>query len=217
MKTSRSWVGYVLLAFFSVLMLRITLPYLAMEDTTAFLRIKQHVIHIGAWKIAFYVHVFTSMFALVAGFTQFSKKILGNRKPLHRMMGRLYVIVILGFSGPSGLIMAWYANGGWSSQLAFGLLSLLWLSFTFFGFRSIRNGNNRRHKEMMWRSYALTLSALTLRAWKLGIVWAIQPHPMDLYIVVAWLGWLPNLLLVEWWIRYNRSRPIPSSVTVSGQ
>lgn len=215
MKATRTWIGYILLAFFSILMLRITLPYLAMEDNTAFLRIKQHVIHLGIWKMAFYVHVFTSMFALVAGFTQFSKKILARRKPLHRMMGRLYIIVILGLSGPSGMIMAWYANGGWSSQLAFGILSLLWMSFTFLAFRSIKKGQVLRHKQMMWRSYALTLSAVTLRAWKLGIVWAIHPHPMDLYIVVAWLGWVPNLLLVEWWIRHNRSRPIPSSLPVS--
>ncbi len=165
--------------------------------------------------MAFYVHVFTSMFALIAGFTQFSKKILARRKSLHRMMGRLYVIVILGLSGPSGMIMAWYANGGWSSQLAFGILSLLWMSFTFLAFRSIRKGQVLRHKQMMWRSYALTLSALTLRAWKLGIVWAIHPHPMDLYMVVAWLGWVPNLLLVEWRIRRKTSHPTPSSVGIS--
>lgn len=165
--------------------------------------------------MAFYVHVFTSMFALIAGFTQFSKKILARRKSLHRMMGRLYVIVILGLSGPSGMIMAWYANGGWSSQLAFGILSLLWMRFTFLAFRSIRKGQVLRHKQMMWRSYALTLSALTLRAWKFGIVWAIHPHPMDLYMVVAWLGWVPNLLLVEWRIRRKTSHPTPSSVGIS--
>lgn len=216
MNTTLSRLGYLLLAFFGVLMLRITLPYLAMDDHTAFLRIKQHVIHIGVWKLAFYVHVFTSMFALIAGFTQFSRKILSSNRALHQWMGRLYVVVILGLSGPSGLIMAWYANGGWPSQLAFGILSVLWISFTFLGYRRIRQKKIRAHQEMMWRSYALTLSAITLRAWKLGIVWAIHPHPMDLYMVVAWLGWVPNLFLVEWWIRRNR-RPIPSSVTVPSQ
>jgi hypothetical protein len=52
----------------------------------------------------------------------------------------------------------------------------------------------------MVRSYALTLSALTLRAWKLGLVLAFHPKPMDLYMIVAWLGWVPNLLLAEWLI-----------------
>jgi hypothetical protein len=58
----------------------------------------------------------------------------------------------------------------------------------------------------MLRSYALTLSAVTLRLWKWGIVAVFAPPPMDTYRLVAWLGWLGNLLLVEWWLwREGRS------------
>ena len=54
-------------------------------------------------------------------------------------------------------------------------------------------------------SYALTLSAFTLRAWKYGINNTFVFPPMDVYRAVAWLGWVPNILLAEFLIwRYRR-------------
>ena len=49
----------------------------------------------------------------------------------------------------------------------------------------------------MLRSYALTLSAITLRLWKLGMAHYFGFPPMDIYRAAAWLGFLPNYLLVE--------------------
>ena len=49
----------------------------------------------------------------------------------------------------------------------------------------------------MIRSFALTLSAITLRLWKYLIVLAFQPRPMDVYHIVAWLGWVVNLIIAE--------------------
>lgn len=54
----------------------------------------------------------------------------------------------------------------------------------------------------MYRSYALTLSAITLRFWKWLFVWLFQPRPMDVYHVVSWLGWVGNLLIAEILIYY---------------
>ncbi|MCV9385845.1 DUF2306 domain-containing protein [Reichenbachiella ulvae] len=201
-------INIALLSFFSFLMLRITLPYLAFDDHTAFLRIKQWVIDNSLWKTAFYIHVLSSMFCLIAGFTQFSNKILTRYPVWHRTMGQLYVGVILFLSGPSGLIMSIYANGGFISQLAFTSLSLLWLYFTFQGYYQIRKGNLSLHQQFIIRSYALTLSALTLRAWKWVIVLLLRPHPMDVYQWVAWLGWVPNLLIAEWYIRNSMKKSI---------
>jgi hypothetical protein len=49
----------------------------------------------------------------------------------------------------------------------------------------------------MIRSFALTLSAITLRLWKYIIVMGFQPKPMDAYQIVAWLGWVLNLVIAE--------------------
>ena len=190
-------------------MLLLSLPYLAFSDQVAFLRIKRSVVSIGWWKVAFYVHVFTSIFVLLAGFTQFSSRILQQYPILHRLMGRLYVVIILILSGPAGFLLAIKANGGWSSQLAFILLAVLWWGSTFLAWRRVVGGDIQSHRAFMVRSFALTLSAITLRAWKWLIVFLWAPPPMDVYRLVAWLGWIPNLLIAEWYLRRSRVKIMP--------
>jgi hypothetical protein len=198
------------LLFFTFLMVRITLPYRFLDYDVAFLRIKQWVIHNEIWRTAFFIHVFTSTFLLLAGFTQFYNPLKKFSK-LHRQLGKLYIFILLIFSAPAGLVMSLYANGGLLSQIAFTLLSVLWIFFTFKAYTAILKRDFILHGNFMIRSYALTLSALTLRAWKYIIVLLFHPHPMDVYMLVAWLGWVPNLLIAEWLIRTNISTKILSS------
>jgi hypothetical protein len=198
----------IVLAFFAFLMIRITLPYLSFETDVAFLRIKQWIIHHDIWWIAFFVHVLTSIFLLTAGFTQFYNPFKNKMGSIHRTMGKLYIIVLLFLSGPAGLVMSLYANGGLFSQTAFTILSVLWIFFTMKAYIAIRNRDFTQHGNFMIRSYALTLSALTLRAWKFLLVLLFQLHPMDAYMLVAWLGWVPNLIIAEYLIRKKLSRKI---------
>lgn len=183
--------------FFCYLMLRITWQYIPYDTDVAFLRIKQDEIAMVYYKIAFFVHVYTSMFALLAAFTQFSDYILKKHPKIHRLAGYLYIITIVLLSGPSGLIMGYHANGGWSSQLAFCLLSILWIYFTAMAFIKIKAKDVITHKKYMYRSFALTLSAITLRLWKYVLVAIFLPKPMDVYRWVAWLGWVVNLIIAE--------------------
>lgn len=195
---------YFLLAFFTYLMVRLTLPYVEMKDTTAFLALKQNMIDNHTWKSAFYIHVFTSCFLLLAGFTQFSPRLLKNNKALHRNVGKMYVFILLFASGPAGFIMSIYANGGVYSRIAFTMLSVLWLVFTALAWYYAIKRKFVLHKNFMILSFALTCSALTLRLWKMCIVYAFEPPPMDAYRIVAWLGWVPNLLLALWLIRKRK-------------
>ena len=197
---SKKTVQYMILLiyfFFFYLMLQITLQYIPIDTDVAFLRIKQDYINKTHYKIAFFIHVFFSLFSLLAGFTQFSKKFLQSFPKLHRILGYIYIISIIVFAAPSGFIIGIYANGGISSQIAFCLLSVLWFYFTFKAFTKIRKGNIDDHRNFMIRSFSLTLSAITLRAWKFILVALFHPRPMDVYIMVAWLGWVLNLALAE--------------------
>ena len=49
----------------------------------------------------------------------------------------------------------------------------------------------------MIRSYALTLSALSLPMWKVLFAEFSNIGPMDRYRIIAWLGWGLNLLIAE--------------------
>ena len=195
---------YALLAWLSWLMLEITLNYWPVRDDAGFLQIKQEYLGVRHWEVAFWIHVFTSMLALAAGFTQFAPWILRRMPKFHRWMGRCYVLNVCFVTGPASLIMAFYANGGITSRLAFGILAVSWIVTTGMGWRLAMRKQWQRHQEWMMRSYALTLSALTLRMWKYSLVLLFEPRPMDVYRLVAWLGFVPNMLLVEWLIRRKR-------------
>ncbi len=184
-------------AFFCIQMFQITLQYFPIDFDVAFLRIKQQYVHFIHYKIAFYIHVSFSVFSLFAGFTQFSKTIRRKHPKIHRIFGWIYLISILLFAAPSGLIIGYYANGGFWSQLAFCLLAIGWFWFTLRAFWAIKQKDYQKHQIFMIRSFALTLSAITLRLWKYLIVLAFQPRPMDVYQIVAWLGWVLNLIIAE--------------------
>jgi uncharacterized membrane protein len=202
----------LILAFFTWLMTRITIAYIPYNTDVGFLRIKQQYIHIDHWRIAFFIHVYASIWVLLAGFTQFSKWIQRNNPKLHRVMGYIYVTDVLLITGPAGLLMGFYANGGLLSRIAFVLLAVLWIYFTVMALVNARQKDFKRHRHYMIRSYALTLSALTLRAWKYLITNAyhVDPNwvfpPMDVYRVVAWLGWVVNWAVAEYIIFRSKIR-----------
>lgn len=188
---------YIVLTYFFYLLLKITLQYIPFHSDVAFLRIKQHYIDKPFYLEAFYIHVYTAIFTVLAGFTQFSKKIKKYFPKVHKYIGWFYICVILLFAAPSGLFIGLYANGGISSQISFVLLSVLWIVFTTIAFLKVLKKNYLSHKYFMIRSFSLTLSAITLRAWKFIIVDIFHPKPMDVYIIVAWLGWVLNLIVAE--------------------
>ena len=200
----------ILLAFFSFLMLRIIFIYIPVKNDAGFLQLKQEYIHITEWRVAFFTHVFTSILVLVAGFTQFSKKFLKQQPKLHRTVGYVYVINILMVTGPSGLLMSFYANGGVSSQTAFVLLSVFWMGFTAMALYKAIKKDFKAHRIFMIRSFALTLSAITLRCWKVLLVNFTDIQPMDRYRIIAWLGWTLNLIIAEWIIYkyFNRKKQL---------
>ncbi len=184
-------------AFFCYLLLQITLQYIPVHTDVAFLRIKQEYISMIHYKYAFFIHVYTAILALPAGFTQFFLFIRKKYPWMHSITGYIYVSSIVLFAAPSGFIIGIYANGGSYSQIAFLLLAVLWFWFTLKAILAIKKRNIIAHKQWMIRSFALTLSAITLRAWKYIIVSLFHPRPMDVYQIVAWLGWVLNLILAE--------------------
>lgn len=193
---------WLALAFFSFLMIRLTLPYTAMRSSTGFLHTKLSIYHLLHWRLSFYIHVFVSCIVLLTGFTQFAPGLLIRYPRLHRSMGWFYLVIVTMVSGPAAFVLALYANGGWSARISFALLAVLWIGFTALaGYHAFRK-RFTLHGAFMFRSYALTLSAITLRAYTWLMDWLMLPiHPREIYILSAWLSWVPNLILAEILIR----------------
>lgn len=186
--------------YFFWLMLKITLEYVPLDPNVSFLMIKQTEVHDRPEYLwFFYTHVYTSIFVLLAGFLAISRKDF-RLKNFHRNAGKIYIFLILLFAAPSGIYMGIFANGGFISKISFVILGSLWWFSTFKAYQLARQKKFKEHKQWMWRSFALTISALTLRIWKVIIVYLFHPNPMDVYQIIAWLGWVPNILLIEYLI-----------------
>ena len=197
---------WITVLFFSLLLFRISFQYFPMKTNVGFIRTKQRFFDVEIWKYAFFTHVYVSVFSLLAGLIEFSKTVQNKFTKLHRIYGYVYVIIILFLGAPSGLIMSFYANGGWIAQSSFAILSVIWWLTTYFAVKEARNRNWKKHELWMIRSYALTLSAVTLRGWKVILVPLIEASPMELYRLVAWLSWTLNLLIAELIIRRKKAR-----------
>ena len=63
---------YLALGYFSYLMILITLQYIPIDFDVAFLSVKQKEIRWVYYQIAFFTHVYTSIFVLLFGLLQFS-------------------------------------------------------------------------------------------------------------------------------------------------
>ncbi|MEI7487376.1 MAG: DUF2306 domain-containing protein [Chryseobacterium sp.] len=186
--------------YFFWLMLKITLEYIPLKVEASFLMIKQtEVTDRPEYLWFFYTHVYTSIFVLLSGFLAILRKDFGL-KNFHINSGKVYIFLLLIFSAPSGIYMGFFANGDIFSKISFVILGSLWWFTTFKAYQFARQQQFKQHKQWMWRSFALTLSAVTLRMWKVIIVYLFHPNPMDVYEIIAWMGWVPNILLIEYLI-----------------
>ncbi len=137
--------------------------------------------------------------ALLVGSLQFLP-VLRRRWPVvHRWTGRLYVLGCLE-GGIAGLVLAFGASTGPVAGVGFGLLAVLWLVTTALGWRTAMERRFDEHRRWMIRSWALTLAAVTLRLY-LPLSMLVPLAAEDSYRAIAWLCWVPNILIAEWWLR----------------
>ncbi|HKO96529.1 MAG TPA: DUF2306 domain-containing protein [Pyrinomonadaceae bacterium] len=114
---------------------------------------------------------------------------------LHRWMGRIYLLAVL-VGSIAGLYLAATAFGGLPTRIGFGMLGALWLISGVMAYLHIRRGNVQIHRQWMIRNYALTFSAVMLRLW-LPLFFSLGYEFTEAYTTVAWLCWVPNLLVAE--------------------
>jgi uncharacterized membrane protein len=142
------------------------------------------------------VHFVGGGLALLLGPWQFNRRMRTRRLQLHRGMGRVYLVSVVG-SSVASLFLAVRADGGFPAAVGFAAMGTLWLLSAVFAFTSIKGGRVEQHRRWVIRNFALTLSAVTLRFYMpLSQMAGLEFETA--YICVAWLCWVPNLIVVEW-------------------
>lgn len=188
---------WIVFAFFAIGVGVYPIIYLLIQGRFGLLTSKSpELLESRLWFPIFYTHISFGGLALLTGWSQFSTRFRNKNLSTHRILGKIYVVVCL-LSGLAGLYLSFYATGGWIASWGFGGLAVSWLISTSAAYIFIRKGEINNHQVWMIRSYALTFAAVTLRIW-LPMAQALQIDFIDAYRVIAWLCWVPNLLVAQW-------------------
>ncbi|CAN5357827.1 hypothetical protein BH10PSE3_BH10PSE3_15970 [soil metagenome] len=150
------------------------------------------------------VHVAGAATALLIGPIQFLPWIRRRFPAVHRTLGRIYVIGCL-IGGVGGFVMAFGATTGPIPTAGFASLAVCWIVANIQGWRMAMARRFDEHRAWMLRSFAMTFAAVTLRIY-IVVLPMLGMAPLDAYRASSFLAWIPNLILVELYLR-RRSRP----------
>ena len=89
------------------------------------------------WQVGFYTHIVFGGIALLSGCTQFLPKLRQKNIPLHRSLGKIYIVSVL-LSGSAGFGIAFAGSGGLVAQLGFIFLAIAYLFTTVQAYLSIK-------------------------------------------------------------------------------
>lgn len=152
-------------------------------------------------------HALTGALALLIGPFQFLRGRAGPGSSWHRWEGRAYAVTCL-VSAPVGLVLALGTSAGPVASAGFGLLAAGWFAATALGWRAVLRGRLSDHRAWMIRSYAFAFAAVTLRLYLPAAVVAAGMDYAVAYPAIAFLCWVPNLIVAEAIIR--RLPPLPA-------
>jgi uncharacterized membrane protein len=154
------------------------------------------------------VHIVASGLALLIGPFQFARAVRRRLPRLHRWLGRTYLLACA-VGGVSGGAIAMFSSSGPVAGAGFLGLAVSWLAAGMLGYRAIRSGDVDRHRRWMTRSFALTYAAVMLRIY-LPVAMVVGLELSQVYPLVAWLCWVPNLAVAQLLIvRSGAHRPPP--------
>ena len=160
--------------------------------------------HISNRPLMFVLHISAAPIALAVGLFQFLPGLRSRRPALHRWSGRLYAMAIL-VSGFAGLVLAIQSPDRPVAAVGFGLLAVAWLGMTARAVQLARAGRIAEHRQWMIRSFALTFAAVTLRLYLPLFFFVGDMEYSEASNYVAWLCWVPNILVAEIYLRNRRT------------
>ncbi|NOT94243.1 DUF2306 domain-containing protein [Ferruginibacter sp.] len=146
------------------------------------------------YLVSFYIHVILGGIALLIGWVGFVDKIRNKYLNFHKISGRIYVGCFL-ITALTSILVSYHSMGGVVSQLGFMSVGAIAVFTTWKGYTAIVNKKIGEHQAWMRYSYACCLASVTLRLWS-PLLGVIVEDGLLVYRIVAWLAWVPNLIVV---------------------
>jgi uncharacterized membrane protein len=157
--------------------------------------------------LPFVLHTTFGGLALLLGPWQFIARLRRAYPRAHRWLGRCYISCCL-ISGVAAYPVAFGTLAGPMAAAGFASLATAWLATTLFALAAIRRGRVAQHRRFMVLSFALSLSAVTLRV-SLLVPFFFWLEVMPIYRVAAWTSWTANLLIALLWLCWRDGWPVP--------
>ena len=146
-------------------------------------------------------HTMGGAVAAIIGPFQFLSCLRNRYRAVHVWLGRIYLLSVLA-GGLAGLYFAGSASAGDGAGKGFTFLAIAWLFTGSMAYIAIRRRDILTHRRWMIRNYALTFAAATLRVELAALLMSGVSFTVA-YPTVAWSSWVPNLLIVETWLRWR--------------
>lgn len=189
-----------MMATFASLIAFAGIPYFIATKPIGILRYKSvELLARTAYNLGFKAHIAFGGIALLVGWIQLSKRLRTRNLGWHRTIGKIYVVAAL-VSGSAGLGIAFFATGGVWNAVGFLTLDFIWLGTTTMAYFHARKRSILKHEAMMIYSYAACFGAVTLRLWMPILMMVFRDFAIA-YSVVAWLSWMPNVIVAYFLVR----------------
>ena len=149
-------------------------------------------------SIFLFLHIVAALASILLGpallFKQYRMKFPAH----HRLLGKIYVFSTL-FSAVIVLPLSLTNSGGPYAQMGFTTMAILWIFFTWEGYRHARNKNFITHRRYMLRSYAMTFAFVHVNVtYPIFLVYVIlEGQPLAIKMMQSVVSWSFNLLIVE--------------------
>lgn len=157
------------------------------------------------------LHVGGGIAATLFGLFQFLPGLRHSRLKLHRAMGMVYAIAVVG-SGITGFPLSFLFYTATDAAVrgrlipagaGFALLSIVWPCVTLLAVKRAQQRRFIEHRAWMLRSYSLTAAGISTRVLALPLLMITRNPILATNLVI--LAWPLNLLLAEMLIRRSAS------------
>ena len=155
-------------------------------------------------------HIGLGTVAMVTACLQVWPWLRRNHAAVHRVSGRIYVLATV-ISAVCGLIILPFAPV--VGQLGAFMSTTLWLITTLVGYWAVRTGRYALHRRFMLYSFALVMNNI----WGRGAAEIIFGFGIDMDFTylgegARWIGWVMDLILVQWFLYRTAGRPVEGPV-----
>jgi uncharacterized membrane protein len=150
------------------------------------------------------LHILPGAVFILLGAMQFIKPLRSRHIKIHRLSGKIYIV--LGFLiGITAILMGFKIQYGGITELSAVLVFGTWFLFSLgTAYIKIRRRNYAAHREWMIRAYSIGMAVATMRP-IIGLFFAFTHiRFQDFFGITFWIAFILHAAVAESWIRYTR-------------